>query len=100
LCGGERESSQKCTGYRKQEEPEPAAAGATEKEVMAHKLKTKEGKEIYRKRKQTVEPVFGIIKAAMGFRQFLLRGLEKVNLEWEPVTLAYDFKRLYALKTG
>ena len=67
---------------------------------MAHKLKTKEGKGIYRKRKQTVEPVFGIIKAAMGFRQFLLRGLEKVNLEWELVTLAYDFKRLYALKTG
>jgi hypothetical protein len=47
-----------------------------------------------------VEPVFGIIKAAMGFRQFLLRGLEKANLEWEPVTLAYDIKRLYVLKTG
>ena len=84
----------------KREEPEPPESGAGVKEVMAHKLKTKEGKEIYRKRKQTVEPVFGIIKAAMGFRQFLLRGLEKVNLEWELVTLAYDFKRLYALKTG
>ena len=84
----------------KQEEPEPPAAGAGVKEQMAHKLKTKEGKGIYRKRKQTVEPVFGIIKAAMGFRQFLLRGLEKVNLEWELVTLAYYFKRLYALKTG
>jgi hypothetical protein len=43
-----------------------------------------------------VEPVFGIIKAAMGFRPFLLRGLEKVNLEWELVTLAYDIKRLHA----
>jgi hypothetical protein len=53
---------------------------------MAYKLKTKAGKEIYRKRKQTVEPVFGIIKAAMGFRQLLLRGLEKVNPEWELVT--------------
>jgi transposase len=84
----------------RQEEPEALGPGATVKEQMAHKLKTKEGKEIYRKRKQTVEPVFGIIKAAMGFRQFLLRGLEKVNLEWELVTLAYDFKRLYALKTG
>jgi hypothetical protein len=84
----------------KQEEGEPPAPGATVKEQMAYKLKTKEGKAVYRKRKQTVEPVFGIIKAAMGFRQFLLRGLEKVNLEWELVTLAYDIKRLYALKTG
>jgi hypothetical protein len=84
----------------KQEDPEPPAPGATVKEQMAHKLKTTEGKGIYRKRKQTVEPAFGIIKAAMGFRQFLLRGLEKVNLEWALVTLAYDFKRLYALKTG
>jgi hypothetical protein len=84
----------------KQEEPEPPAPEAGVKEVMANKLKTKEGKGIYRKRKQTVEPVLGIIKAAMGFRQFLLRGLEKGNLEGELVTLAYDFKRLYALKTG
>ena len=84
----------------KQEEPEPPGPGATVKEQMAHKLKTKKGKETYRRRKQTVEPVFGIIKAAMGFRQFLLRGLEKASLEWELVTLAYDFKRLYGLKTG
>jgi hypothetical protein len=67
---------------------------------MANKLKTDKGKGIYKKRKETVEPVFGIIKAGMGFRQFLLRGLEKVNAEWELVTLAYDFKRLFALKMG
>jgi transposase len=84
----------------KQQEPDAPEPGAAMKEQMAYKLKTKAGKEIYRKRKQTVEPVFGIIKAAMGFRQFLLRGLEKVNLEWELVTLGYNFKRLYALKTG
>ncbi|GHT87946.1 hypothetical protein FACS1894137_15840 [Spirochaetia bacterium] len=62
---------------------------------MGHKLKTAKGKAIYKKRKETVEPVFGIIKSAMGFRQILLRGLEKVNTEWNLVTLAYDFKRLF-----
>jgi hypothetical protein len=54
-------------------------AKAKVKEVMARRLKTAEGKKIYKKRKETAEPVFGIIKQAMGFRQFLLRGLEKVN---------------------
>jgi len=44
---------------------------------------------------QTVEPVFGIIKAALGFRHFRLRGLEKVSLEWTLVTLAYNLKRLH-----
>jgi wobble nucleotide-excising tRNase len=62
-------------------------AEATEKEKMARKLKSAEGKKIYKKRKETVEPVFGIIKQALGFRQFLLRGLEKVNQEWEIVCL-------------
>ena len=100
-CAVEKQSHHKSVrDIEKQEEPEPPGPGATVKEVMAHKLKTKKGKETYRRRKQTVEPVFGIIKAAMGFRQFLLRGLEKASLEWELVTLAYDFKRLYGLKTG
>jgi transposase len=67
------------------------------KEKMTKKLKTKEGKEIYKKRKETVEPVFGIIKHVMGFRQFMLRGIEKVNTEWELVKVAYNFKRLYNL---
>lgn len=49
-------------------------------------------------RKQTVEPVFGIVKEAMGFRQFLLRGLEKVETEWALVTLAYNCKRLNNLR--
>jgi hypothetical protein len=75
------------------EEPPPAVPGAKEK--MGQRLKTEEGKEIYGKRKETVEPVFGIIKQAMGFRQFLLRGIEKVNTEWKLVTLAYDFKKLH-----
>jgi hypothetical protein len=62
--------------------------------------KTEEGKEIYGKRKETVEPVFGIIKQTIGFRQFLPRGFEKVNTEWKPVTLAYDFKKLHRLTYG
>lgn len=64
------------------------------------KLKTDAGRELYAKRKQTVEPVFGIIKQVMGFRQFLLRGLPKVTGEWELVRLAYNVKRLWALKTA
>ena len=51
----------------------------------------------YRLRKQTVEPVFGIIKHAMKFRQFLLRGVEKVRGEWQLVTLADNCRRLHTL---
>jgi hypothetical protein len=60
-------------------------------------LKTAEGKALYKLRKETVEPVFGIIKEVMGFRRFSLRGLVKVNLEWALVTLAYNVKRLFSL---
>lgn len=49
-------------------------------------------------RKQTVEPVFGIIKSAMGFRQFLLRGLEHVTHEWTLVCLAWNLKRMAVLR--
>lgn len=66
---------------------------------MREKLKTEAGRRLYAKRKQTVEPVFGIIKHVLGFRQFLLRGLSKVNAEWELICLAYNVKRLYRLKT-
>jgi len=72
----------------------------TPKEKMARKLKTKKGKTIYKKRKETVEPVFGIIKSVMGFRQFMLRGLCKVNTEWALVRAAYNFKRLHNLLNG
>ena len=72
----------------------------TEKEKMTRKLKTKKGKNIYKKRKETVEPVFGIIKSVMGFRQFMLRGIEKVNTEWALVRVAYNFKRLHSLLAG
>ncbi len=65
--------------------------------AMQSKMKTAEARKIYKQRKQTVEPVFGIIKAVMGFRSLHVRGLENVATEWSLVTLAYNFKRLYAL---
>jgi hypothetical protein len=67
---------------------------------MREKLQTEEGRRIYAKRAKTVEPVFGVIKAPMGFRQFLLRGLEKVQIEWDRVCLAYNMKRLYSLQAA
>jgi len=68
--------------------------------AMAAKLKTEEGKTIYRQRACTVEPVFGIIKAVLGFRQFLLRGMKKVSGEWNLVCLVYNLKRLHRLGAG
>jgi len=81
-------------------DPPPPSKDATIKEKMAHRLKTKVGKERYKLRKQTVEPVFGIIKSVMGFRQFLLRGKDKVDLEWDLATLSYNFKRMHKLNDG
>ncbi len=78
-------------------EPEPLLAPADPVTEMKHRLKTIVGKAIYAKRKSTVEPVFGIIKAVMGFRQFLLRGLKQVAGEWDLVCIAYNLKRMYAL---
>jgi DDE family transposase len=67
-------------------------------QAMKQKLDTEAGRRLYRLRQQTVEPVFGIIKHAMGFRQFLLRGIAKVRGEWQLVSLAYNCKRLWNLK--
>ncbi len=79
-------------------EPAPLAEHATPVETMKHKLKTQGGRAAYALRKQTVEPVFGIIKSVMGFRQFLLRGLEHVQNEWTLVCLAWNLKRMAALR--
>jgi transposase len=78
-------------------EPEPLVAPVDPVTEMKHRLKTIGGRAIYAKRKSTVEPVFGIIKAVMGFRQFLLRGLKLVAGEWDLVCIAYNLKRMYAL---
>jgi len=66
-------------------------------EAMQHRLATPEGRKLYALRKQTPEPVFGIIKSVMGFRQFHLRGLQQVKGEWSLVTMAWNMKRMFAL---
>ena len=76
----------------------PAPENATPLEAMRHRLATPEGQQTYALRKQTPEPVFGIIKSVMGFRQFSLRGLDKVKGEWNLVTLAWNVKRMFALQ--
>lgn len=80
--------------------PEPPPVDATPTEKMAYKLQTAIGKAIYRLRKCTVEPVIGIIKAVLGFRQFSLRRLDPVRDEWALVCLAFNLKRLHTLSLG
>ena len=75
----------------------PPPANPTPVAAMAHRLKTPEGRKLYAVRKHTPEPVFGIIKSALGFRQFLLRGLDNVRGEWSLVTMAYNMKRMFVL---
>ena len=62
-------------------------------EAMAHRLKTRAGRDLYALRKQTPEPVFGIVESVTGFRQFLLRGLDKDRGEWSLATMAWNMKR-------
>lgn len=79
------------------EDPKAPPASASVMQQMAHRLKTKRGKQLYALRKQTPEPVFGIIKSVMGFRQFLLRGFENAKGEWNLVTMSWNIKRMFAL---
>jgi transposase len=80
-----------------QDQPEPPAEDASAKVKMAYKLQTEIGQAIYRLRKCTVEPVIGIIKEILGFRQFSLRGLKAVAGEWCLVCLAFNLKRMHTL---
>ncbi len=64
---------------------------------MRHLLLTMAGRAHYAKRKCTVEPVFGIIKAILGFRQFSLRGLENVKGELNLVAMAWNLKRMFGI---
>ena len=79
-------------------EAPPPPENPTAVEAMAHRLKTPEGKKLYALRKQVPEPVFGIIKSVLGFRQFLLRGLDQVRGEWSLVTMAWNMKRIFVLR--
>ena len=78
----------------------PPPVDASPKVQMAYKLKSDIGKAIYGLRKSTVEPVIGIIKEVLGFRQFSLRGLLLVTGEWTLVCLAFNLKRLHRLQTA
>ena len=74
----------------------PLPQGATRVERMKRKLQTKAGKAVYARRKCVVEPVFGQIKQARGFRQFVLRGKRKVEAEWALVCATHNILKLYA----
>lgn len=78
--------------------PTPLPEDAEPVDKMRNKLKTVEGRKVYAQRKSTVEPVFGIIKHVLGFRQFFLRGLEAVSGEWTLVSIAWNIKRMFAMK--
>jgi len=79
-------------------EAAPAPDDPTPLEAMAHRLASPQGRQLYALRKQTPEPVFGIIKSAMRFRQFSLRSLDNVKGEWSLVTMAWNIKRMFALQ--
>ena len=81
-------------------EPTPPPEDASPKVQMAYKLKTEIGRAIYAARKSTVEPVIGIIKEVLGFRQFSLRGELAAAGEWCLVCLAFNLKRLHSLTLG
>ena len=81
-------------------QPPPVPQEPTALQAMVHRLATPEGRQTYALRKQTPEPVFGIIKSVLGFRQFHLRGLDKVKGEWNLVTLAWNMKRIFALQSA
>ena len=78
-------------------EPPPLPDEADAVDRMRHRLQTEQGRALYSRRKTTIEPVFGIIKAVMGFRQFLLRGIDAVSAEWDLVCIAYNLKKLHRL---
>ena len=95
-----RDSHNQSWRERFAQQPEPPAEDARPIVKMAHKLRTVIGKRIYGLRKSTVEPVIGIIKETLGFRQFSLRGLLAATGEWCLVCLAYNLRRLHILVAG
>ena len=81
-------------------ESNPLPNNPTSIEKMQHRLQSDEGKALYAQRKYKIEPVFGIIKHVMGFRQFMLRGFEQAQGEWNLICIAYNLKRLYKISIG
>jgi len=87
-------------GFGKEGRAPAPGLEATIKEIMEHRLRSKEGKALYGLGKETVEPIFGIIKETRGFRRFSMRGQAKAALEWTLVTLSYNRRRLHCLQRG
>ena len=83
-------------GYRQPCKRGPLPKGATRVDRMRRRLQTKAGKAVYAARKYVVEPVFGQIKQARGFRQFVLRGIRKIRGEWALVCLTHNLLRPHA----
>jgi len=95
-----RDSHHQSWQERFAQEPAPPAQDASLIVKMAYKLKTAIGKHLYGLRKSTVEPVIGIVKEILGFRQFSLRGMVAVAGEWCLVCLAYNLRRLHVMVVG
>jgi transposase len=85
-------------GLKHWRHPKLPKPGASVLEVMRYRLNTSEGRQIYARRKCTVEPVIGNLKRSMGFRQFLLRGLAKTSAEWMLACASWNVRRLHALQ--
>lgn len=99
LCAIEKTGHHRTIADLEKKPPfDPPSADATIKEQMKQRLKTPEGKACYNLRKQTVEPVFGIIKEVLGFRRFSMRGKDMAETEWSLVCLSYNLKKLFTLK--
>lgn len=96
LIAAQRERHNPSLSERFADDP-PSPVNPSLTEATRHRLRTQAGKALYAKRKSTVEPVFGIIKHVLGFRQFLLRGLRAVQGEWALVCIGWNLKRLFVL---
>jgi len=95
---GKRKHGRRVKDLEQREDPPLPGPEASASERMRHRLATKVGRELYALRKQTVEPVFGIIKERMGFRRFSMRGTGKAESEWSLVCTAYNLRRLFNLR--
>lgn len=101
LAAVKRTGHERCVAdLEKKDDPAPPPPHAPFTQHMIHRVSTKAGRLRYKLRQQTVEPVFGIIKEALGFRRFSLRGLVKAGLEWTLVCLAYNLKRLFIVNAN
>ncbi len=97
VATGKQKHGRTVTDLERKVDPPPLSEDASTLDKVKHRMNTAQGRALYKLRKETVEPVFGIIKHAIGFRQFHLRGHPKVDLEWNLVCLAYNVRRLFKL---